>query len=560
MAMDGMMSTSSGLSYQNAGDYYPRKFGPKPDVVPSGVTERKVGPLDKPDMVSVDVINVTDSDVHMHRKKHEHDTYVLGTIHPFRKTHRSICAKLQQEFRLVTSDRRSWRILLFGVLNLLCTGCLLMWCSSTNSMALTAYTYLTIFDLFSLITCLISSWVSMKKPSQVYSFGFDRLEVLAVFASTVLIQLGALFILKESVERFMEQPEVHTGRLLVGTFVALFFNLLTLLSVRNKPFTYVSEAASSSWLQEHVADLSRSLCGIIPGLSSVLLPRMNPFVLINVAGALSLCITYMLIEINNYNAVDTASAIAIALMTFGTMYPMSVYSGKVLLQTMPAHVIGQLDKLLREVSTLEGVLEVRNEHFWTVGFGSLAGSAHVRIRRDANEQLVLAHVTNRLLPLVSTLSVQIFKDDWSRPLLTSALTSSSAPPESYTSSSSLPPPLHGMDPLTSTPSKPSSSPPEFAFETPGRNAQQVVLPAPGNHGPYAGLGLPYGASPYAGMLSQGLARPGVGLGLGAGLGLGVGVPPPSQSYRTAFGGATVPLRFGSHNPLAPQSQYRQYRP
>lgn len=61
MAMDGMMSTSSGLSYHNAGDFYPRKFGPKPDVVPSGVTERKVGPLDKPDMVSVDVININDS-------------------------------------------------------------------------------------------------------------------------------------------------------------------------------------------------------------------------------------------------------------------------------------------------------------------------------------------------------------------------------------------------------------------------------------------------------------------------------------------------------------------
>lgn len=61
MAMDGMMSTSSGLSYHNAGEFYPRKFGPKPDVVPSGVTERKVGPLDKPDMVSVDVININDS-------------------------------------------------------------------------------------------------------------------------------------------------------------------------------------------------------------------------------------------------------------------------------------------------------------------------------------------------------------------------------------------------------------------------------------------------------------------------------------------------------------------
>ncbi|TNN73576.1 Zinc transporter 6 [Liparis tanakae] len=503
------MSTSSGMSYHNAGDYYPRKFGTKPDVVPSGVTERKVGPLDKPDMVSVDVLNVSDSDVHLHRKKHEHDTYVLGTIHPFRKTHKSFFGKLQQEFRLVTSDRRSWRILLFGALNLLCTGCLLMWCSSTNSMALTAYTYLTIFDLFSLITCLISSWVTMKKPSQVYSFGFDRLEVLAVFASTVLIQLGALFILKES------------GRLLVGTFVALFFNLLTLLSVRNKPFAYVSEAASSSWLQEHVADLSRS----------------------------------------NYNAVDTASAIAIAIMTFGTMYPMSVYSGKVLLQTTPSNVIGQLDKLLREVSTLEGVLEVRNEHFWTVGFGSLAGSAHVRIRRDANEQLVLAHVTNRLLPLVSTLTVQIFKDDWTRPLLTGTLSSSSssssAPtlgPEGY-ATSSVPPPLltsgGEMDPLTSTPSKPSSPPPEFAFNTPGRNAQPVVLPNPGHHThrPYGGLGLAYGAPPYAGMLSQGVARPGGGFGL-----------PSSHSYRTSSGGPAAPPRFGTGNPLASQSQYRQYRP
>lgn len=32
-----------------------------------------------------------------------------------------------------------------------------------------------------------------------------------------------------------------SGRLLVGTFVALFFNLLTLLSVKNKPFVFVSE-------------------------------------------------------------------------------------------------------------------------------------------------------------------------------------------------------------------------------------------------------------------------------------------------------------------------------
>lgn len=210
-----------------------------------------------------------------------------------------------------------------------------------------------------------------------------------------------------------------------------------------------------------------------------------------------------------------------------------------------------------------------------------AGSAHVRIRRDANEQLVLAHVTNRLLPLVSTLTVQIFKDDWSRPLLTGALSSSSS--SSPTASplgaadgyaalaSSLPPlllsPGGEFDPLTSTPSKPTSPPPEFSFDTPGRNVQPMVLAALGHHThrPYGGLGLSYGSTPYTGMLNQGLARPGGGMGLGTqglgvglGLGVGSGGGPSSQSYRTAFGGSMAPLRFG--NPLASQSQYRQYRP
>uniref|UniRef100_A0A674PM90 Solute carrier family 30 member 6 n=1 Tax=Takifugu rubripes TaxID=31033 RepID=A0A674PM90_TAKRU len=171
-----------------------------------------------------------------------------GTIHPFRKTHRSIFGKLLQEFTLVCSDRRCWTILLFGALNLLNTGCLLMWCSSTNSMALTAYTYLTIFDLFSLITSLISYWVTMKKPTQLFSFGFERLEVLAVFASTVLVQLGALFILKERYMCFFLQ-----GSSAGGNLRGALLPPLTLLSVRNKPFSYFY-----FYLQEHYVDKSGS--------------------------------------------------------------------------------------------------------------------------------------------------------------------------------------------------------------------------------------------------------------------------------------------------------------
>lgn len=86
-------------------------------------------------------------------------------------------------------------------------------------------------------------------------------------------------------------------------------------------------------------------------------------------------------------------------------------------------MFAQLDKCLREALTLDGVLEFRHENIWTLGLsdpsrGSLSalgdhsgfiltGSLHVRIRRDANEQMVLAHVRERLAPLVPLLTVQV---------------------------------------------------------------------------------------------------------------------------------------------------------
>ena len=40
-------------------------------------------------------------------------------------------------------------------------------------------------------------------------------------------------------------------------------------------------------------------------------------------------------------------------------------------QTTPSHVVSQLDKCLREALTLDGVLEFRHEHFWTLSTGVL---------------------------------------------------------------------------------------------------------------------------------------------------------------------------------------------
>ena len=85
---------------------------------------------------------------------------------------------------------------------------------------------------------------------------------------------------------------------------------------------------------------------------------------------------------------------------------------RVLLQTTPSSISDQLDKVLREVSTLEGVLECRNEHFWTQSPGVFVGSLYVRVRSDAEEQSVLAKVHKLLDPLITHLTIQVEKEDF----------------------------------------------------------------------------------------------------------------------------------------------------
>ena len=72
-------------------------------------------------------------------------------------------------------------------------------------------------------------------------------------------------------------------------------------------------------------------------------------------------------------------------------------------------------------------------------FDIQAGSVHVRVRRDADEQMVLAHVYNRLANLVTVLTVQIFKDDWSRPSAFQILGDTSLLSKASESRPSLPP-------------------------------------------------------------------------------------------------------------------------
>ncbi len=152
-----------------------------------------------------------------------------------------------------------------------------MYCiSASRSLVLIGSTWLTLFCVLSLVAGLVWLAIGRSPPSAQFSYGLSRSPVLTIFASTVLAQLAALFLVKESVERLLDaESHVRVVPILGGAVSPIVFGaaisscsqFLSLYAIRNEPLTYVLTASASSWLQEHAADLAHALCQFMPGLS-----------------------------------------------------------------------------------------------------------------------------------------------------------------------------------------------------------------------------------------------------------------------------------------------------
>ncbi|KAK6740700.1 hypothetical protein RB195_008885 [Necator americanus] len=295
--------------------------------------------------------------------------------------------------------------------------------SVSHSIVLMSAMWISIFALCSLLSTLYSMTIT-HKPMEKFSYGLARVPVLAVFSTTVLAQLFSIFLSKESFEHLLS-PE-HQGShdasaaheheiesvgkwpYFVGAISSSCALLLSAYSLKNQPFQHVLTASSSSSLQEHAADICHAICWIIPGLSRLLLPRINSMALLAVVTStmLVLCEHFR----HDFVWADPVCCLILSVAVFSTMWPLSVYTGMILLQTAPPHLLNQIDRCISEASTIDGVLEIRSRHFWQLDFAQLVGTVDVRVRRDADEQNVLTLVTDKMSSVVSMLTVQIVKD------------------------------------------------------------------------------------------------------------------------------------------------------
>jgi solute carrier family 30 (zinc transporter), member 5/7 len=96
----------------------------------------------------------------------------------------------------------------------------------SNSLGLLTDGAHMLLDCSAIIIGLYSSYLSDKSKNQHFNFGYSRSEVLGTFINAVFLYFIALYIVFESLERFINPKEIHSDHLILVSFLGLLINLV----------------------------------------------------------------------------------------------------------------------------------------------------------------------------------------------------------------------------------------------------------------------------------------------------------------------------------------------
>ncbi|CEP13157.1 hypothetical protein [Parasitella parasitica] len=287
-------------------------------------------------------------------------------------------------------------------------GVILWWLgASRESLSITGFSYLVLFDAFGTLNNFISSVLhfnpaftamTTKRP-----FGVRRFEVVAALANTIFLLFGTMYTTKESLEHLLleERHGSSGGNHHGGDHHGASefpFGLLFMLLV-----AIAASFASSVKLKNHgnLVNLIRKSPEVHPDYiqnSPVDALVKNVFSLC-IVGAGTVVFFSQFFGLSS-PSVDKFLSFAEASLMLYLGAPTATALAKVLLQTMPDTMTHAIDHHLRLIQQIPAVVSVDKVHFWQNAYGKCIGTIEVHTRPDADEDAVIDASFSILEPLI----------------------------------------------------------------------------------------------------------------------------------------------------------------
>ncbi len=248
----------------------------------------------------------------------------------------------------------------------------------SNSLALLADAGHMFTDVGALALSLLAMRLAQRPPSATKTYGYARLEILAALINGAALLFISLVILKEAWARFWTPPEVDAPLMLVVAVVGLGVNVTGALLLHS----HAGENLNVRGAYLHVlGDLLGSVGAITAGI---------------------------LILTTGWMMADPIISVVIASLILMGAWRLVREAADVLLEGAPRGL--DVEELVENLRSIDGLEEVHDVHVWTVtsGFVAMSGhgvidevTMHRRILDEINRRLNergIAHVTFQLEP------------------------------------------------------------------------------------------------------------------------------------------------------------------
>lgn len=243
-----------------------------------------------------------------------------------------------------------FRLILSIVLNLIITIAEVIGGIISGSLALLSDALHNLSDTLSLAVSLFAIRISRRQPDENRTFGYKRAEIIGAFVNLIVLVVIAIWLVKESVERFLNPTPIDAKVMLIVATIGLLANLLTAFLLHRDSRSSLN--IRSAYL--HIVTDALSSVGVIAG--GLIIWKWEWYIIDPI----------MCILISVYIVYHSSSMIRETV--------------DILMNSAPADV--NMDEVLQSVRKVSGVQDIHHVHLWRLSENNNALEAHIVIDED----------------------------------------------------------------------------------------------------------------------------------------------------------------------------------
>ena len=217
----------------------------------------------------------------------------------------------------------------------------------SNSLSLVGDSFHMFSDVLALGASMVAIYFEAKKPTEKFTYGFLRLEVVVAFLNGIVLMLISVGMIYESVIRFFNPKEIDFGSMFFIALVGLIFNIV------------ITWILFSSTKKENNINIKSAMLHFLGDL-------------LNSVGVI---ISSIIIYFTNFVYIDIIMSVVISVIIFTGGYKISKEAFFILMEAVPSEI--NLSALRNELLNIDGIKNIHELHVWKNDNEEISFTAHI---------------------------------------------------------------------------------------------------------------------------------------------------------------------------------------